>query len=415
MRNLLPFLFAFSCGLPSLALAQAEVVGVYYNGTSHKMYSSTTSDFVGDWAPVASSNPQFYHCMDFNAAATELYAIHFFTGDFGTIDPVSGAFTSLGTPTLPSSQVQGLTAHPDGVTWYAITKSGADSQLYEGSMTTGVFTPIGSTVSGLYPIDLACDRLGRLFTYSTVNDNLYELNPLTGVPTVVGPIGLNLEYAQGFDFDWWSNELYATVSLSLVAGGGSKFVRLDTTTGAATVLADADALYDQAEMAIRRPAPVQPKDVSPFCDPAELNSTGFSTFLVASLMPGSGTSIHFDASHGPPDEFGVLLVGSAADPVGIPLSFGRLCLSTAPGEIIGRYNIVGTPLNSIGIFDSLGDFQNLSGTSTTGYGYDLPVELPFIGSPLIMIGESWSFQLWHRDGGFGVGASTLSNGVTIEF
>ncbi len=69
-------------------------------------------------------------------------------------------------------------------------------------------------------------------------------------------------------------------------------------------------------------------------------------------------------------------------------------------------------MNSIGRFDALGNFENLVGTSTTGYGYDIPTTIPTPIGGTISAGSTWHFQLWHRD----VPTTwNFSNAVTYTF
>ena len=148
-----------------------------------------------------------------------------------------------------------------------------------------------------------------------------------------------------------------------------------------------------------------------FCDPMDVNSTGQPTRLVASNSMDALSGIHLDANQGPPGEFGYFLIGTASSEPGISISNGRLCLSVTGGNSFGRYNASGL-LNSVSQFDAMGDLQNFVGTSSTGFGYDVPLTVPISGSPQIMAGETWHFQLWHREA---AGASNFSNGVSITF
>ncbi len=149
----------------------------------------------------------------------------------------------------------------------------------------------------------------------------------------------------------------------------------------------------------------------PFCDPAVTNSSGTGTVLRANASTSPGTGVRLEATDGPPGEFGFCVVGVASDPVGIVLGSGLLCLSRQPGQPIGRY-AGGAAFNSIGQFDSSGAFRNQSGTSTTGTGFEIPALLPFPGTPPITAGQTYYFQLWHRDGSMG---SNLSNGLAVTF
>ncbi len=56
------------------------------------------------------------------------------------------------------------------------------------------------------------------------------------------------------------------------------------------------------------------------------------------------------------------------------------------------------------------------GTSGNGKGYDVPIELPFTwfyGEAIYVVpGQTWHFQLWHREAN---GSSNLSNGLSVTF
>ena len=107
-----------------------------------------------------------------------------------------------------------------------------------------------------------------------------------------------------------------------------------------------------------------------FCDPANPNSTGGEVFMYGHF---AGGALHLDAGGGPTGEFGYFLVGNGAEVTNpLQISNGLLCLATSAGHAIGRYNVAGGALNSLGLFDGAGGFQNVSGTSTTGVGFDVP-------------------------------------------
>ncbi len=156
----------------------------------------------------------------------------------------------------------------------------------------------------------------------------------------------------------------------------------------------------------------QSGNLSTFCDPANINSTGFPTALSGTFGSGVGSGLHLEATSGPPTQFGYFLVGAQSVDPGFPVDSGELCLSITPPNQFGRYNISGGELNSIGLFDAGGVLQNLVGTSTTGSGFDVPTTIPITGSPTITAGQTWHFQLWHREDN---GDSNLSNGLSAVF
>ena len=148
-----------------------------------------------------------------------------------------------------------------------------------------------------------------------------------------------------------------------------------------------------------------------FCDPMEVNSTGLPTQLSGAWSAPSGSGLHLEVQQGPPGQFGYFLIGSGPNFAGSPLGQGRLCLASGPGESIGRYNVAQSALDSLGQFDGLGQFINLSQTSTVGTGFDVPSAIPN-QSGTLQSGETWHFQLWHRENG---GQSNLSNALSVTF
>ncbi|MEZ5975153.1 MAG: hypothetical protein R3E96_10020 [Planctomycetota bacterium] len=148
-----------------------------------------------------------------------------------------------------------------------------------------------------------------------------------------------------------------------------------------------------------------------FCDPMTPNSTGQPTVMTASFGTGVGSDLHLDASQGPPTQFGYFLVGTGFSEPGLTISNGRLCLAIGAGTQLGRYNVAGT-LNSVGQFNASGVLMNFVGTSTVGSGYDVPSNLPLTGNPTIASGDTWYFQLWHREA---AGQSNFSNGIIVTF
>jgi hypothetical protein len=145
--------------------------------------------------------------------------------------------------------------------------------------------------------------------------------------------------------------------------------------------------------------------VTPFCSPAQANSTGFPASLAAAFY--GGQLLGLAPSGGPDNQFGYFVV-SASTTTGVQISDGLMCL----GAPIGRYNAASGPaFNSLGQFQG-GVFVNLSGTALFGLGFEVPTTLPGTIGGTIDPGESWHFQLWYRDVG---GASNFTNGITATY
>ena len=149
-----------------------------------------------------------------------------------------------------------------------------------------------------------------------------------------------------------------------------------------------------------------------FCDPMEANSTGASTRLSGFWGTGVVRNLHLEATSGPAGQAGIFLVGTGVSDPGLMLSQGRFCLGISGGNAFGRYNVSGGSLNSVGLFDAGGILQNSVGTSAFGSGFDVPMTVPISGSPAIVSGSTWHFQLWHRESG---GVSNFSNGLSVTF
>ena len=150
------------------------------------------------------------------------------------------------------------------------------------------------------------------------------------------------------------------------------------------------------------------------CDPANINASGFPAVLSGSFSGAGGSGLHLECVQGPPMKFGYFLVGTDVTDPGVPISSGRLCLSTVGGNSIGRYNITGGLVNSIGQFDVNGVLQNLVSTSSVGSGFDVPTMVPSIGGA-ITSGNTWHFQVWFREGGAVAGVSNFSNSLSVTF
>jgi len=149
---------------------------------------------------------------------------------------------------------------------------------------------------------------------------------------------------------------------------------------------------------------------STVCDATHTSST-YGSYLSGSFGNTQGSGLYLRALAGPPGEFGYFVVGTQTDlSASVAVGNGFLCA----GGTVGRYNF-GQLTNSLGLFDSQGEFENLVGTATThgGYGFDVPNDLPLPGAPLIQLGSTYTFQLWFRDGGAGVGQSNVSSAYEV--
>lgn len=200
--------------------------------------------------------------MDFNAQATTLYGITNVVGSaqvFGTIDQTNGNFTAIAPVTgagAAETNWSGLSSAPDG-TFYASASGGAGlNNLYTINPTTGVSTLIGPIGAGTAAIniDIAIDRNGQMYGHDIAADKIFQIDKTNGNVTFLGTgtTGFNANFAQGMDFDWDTNTLYATL---YTGGGTGVYASINTTTGAATQIISTTSWNAEMEMAVKSAVP----------------------------------------------------------------------------------------------------------------------------------------------------------------
>jgi hypothetical protein len=202
---------------------------------------------------INSSFPTPTWSFDSDSAGTTYYAIEDSTKLYGTVNPSTGVFSSLGTVTgLLSGTQSGMSIDPTtGVVYLSSTTIG-QSTLYTLNLATGVASVVGSTTVAPGVVDIAFDATGQLFATDVVNDSLYSINPANGTASLIGAVGLDLNFGQGLDFDYSTGILYGALFDN--SSTTSKFSSINTTTGLATVIADMG--FNQYEIAIASPIPV---------------------------------------------------------------------------------------------------------------------------------------------------------------
>lgn len=139
---------------------------------------------------------------------------------------------------------------------------------------------------------------------------------------------------------------------------------------------------------------------APYCG-AQPNSTGLSTELTATGSTGVVfADVTLEASRMPAGVLGLFVVSATTDfVVGPGGSQGNLCL----GGFIGRYDRAG----ELFVSDGSGE-----GDLALDFGPLESVPNQFVP---ILPGDTWHFQLWHRDSVGGTQTANFSNGLTIAF
>ena len=279
-RNLLAGLSLLSLATP-MALAQSPIYGL--DVRLQRFFTSTAdANFVTGFTSIAATGALPVFALDFDETATTLWGIQNTTNQYGTFDLTTGVFTPVGTVTITSGTANvgasGLTCAVDG-TWYMCSVVGADTRLYVGDITTGQFAEVGVIVTGL-GIDISINSQGQLYAYNISNDALYSVDTTTGLGTLIGLSGFATNFAQGMDFDWSTDTLYATL---YTGGGTGQFATFNLTTGVATSLAVTTPLNAEMEIAVKVPAPSNPGPVS-YCT-AGTTTNGCAAVITADNNP----------------------------------------------------------------------------------------------------------------------------------
>ncbi|HEX8385574.1 MAG TPA: T9SS type A sorting domain-containing protein [Rubricoccaceae bacterium] len=165
-------------------------------------------------------------------------------GDAVWIDTATGAVTTVGPTGVPRlDNASGMAYDYTSSTMYLIT-TGGTSMLWTVDTTTGAATLV-APVTGLPPSgDILINLLshpvtGVLYTVDigTIgNDFLYSIDKATGVATVIGDTGVDLNFAQGADFDNATGVAYLC-AYSRVGQSMVSFLRtVDLSTGATTAV-----------------------------------------------------------------------------------------------------------------------------------------------------------------------------------
>jgi hypothetical protein len=198
--------------------------------------------------------------MDFDSSATTLYGIASAARQFGTIDQTTGAFTVIGPiPSAGNEIWSDLIITPDN-SFYALQCSGlspeAVNRIYKVNPATGEPTLLSTLdLTAGTVIDIGVDVNGNWYGNDFDRDVLVSIDPFTGVTSDVGPTGVDARSAQGMDFDWSTNTLYATIFTGTGVTLTSLYASIDTTTGNATEIASTTSWQAEMDMAVKAPIP----------------------------------------------------------------------------------------------------------------------------------------------------------------
>jgi len=146
-------------------------------------------------------------------------------GALWTINEVNGTMTLIGGG---GAALNGLAYDPTTCNMY-----GAGSyDLYTVDMNNGNQMLVGPFNTGGLIIGIAFDGEGTLYGEDLI-DNLYSINTSTGAAKLIGPLGIDINYAQDMAYDITWNVLY----LAAYTGGGQLYT-CNVTNGHCTLVGD---------------------------------------------------------------------------------------------------------------------------------------------------------------------------------
>ncbi len=183
---------------------------------------TTRNLFGGAIAPTG-----IYYALEYLAAGS---------GNLVTVDTTTGVITTIGplTGLAAGHTVTGMAFDKTQSLMYGLSTNGTVGTLYTVNLSTGALTTVAGTTAGsALPIDIAINSAGIMYSADIGTDVLNIINKTTGAATTVGPLGINLNFAQGMCIDPGTDSLFLA---AYIGTGNSGIYRCNTSTGAATLV-----------------------------------------------------------------------------------------------------------------------------------------------------------------------------------
>jgi hypothetical protein len=118
---------------------------------------------------------------------------------------------------------------------YGASGNGATGGLWKIDQNTGEQEYVGDFVNSVWMIAIAFNAYGVLYGWDINTDYLYKIDKETGEATEVGPLGIDINYAQDGAFDMENDILYLT-AFTLSPQYGGFLYECDEDTGACTLV-----------------------------------------------------------------------------------------------------------------------------------------------------------------------------------
>jgi hypothetical protein len=171
-------------------------------------------------------------------------------GAYGYIDTATGSVNQLGvlSGAAPASGTWTSAAwDPVGDTVYATIFSDNQNQLHSIDLASGASTLVGVISGGGLPdapiiIAIAISNSGLMYGIDIIGNAFLAIDKTDATPAVIGPTGINPNFAQDMDFDRSDNTLYWA---GYQGGGNSHVYTVNLETGTATAVGP---IQDGAEL-----------------------------------------------------------------------------------------------------------------------------------------------------------------------
>jgi hypothetical protein len=226
--------------------------------------------------PVVSS----LFSADFDQASGVLYAVDNASFSLGTIDLDTGDFTPIAPITGASAgTVTGLAWDSATGIWYLTV----NSVLYTIDSETAVATLVGDTGVDTV-IEIKFDAAGQLYATSISTDSLYAVDKTDASSSLIGPLGYDINFAQGMAYDYSTDIMWAWLYLG---GGTVHWATIDLETGAATPVVSYAGDGPEASGAILSGEPIVPVEPVPALPVPALGPIGLGILALMALVFGA--------------------------------------------------------------------------------------------------------------------------------
>lgn len=170
-----------------------------------------------------------------NGEFSTLYVADFTSNELYAVDTTTGVATLIGPLAGMTGNITGLTGSVDGVLYLSTADDFcSSSNLYTVDPATGITSLIGTVTNGGCLIDIAINADGQMYGVDIVADVLVSIDPSNAQGTVIGPLGVDANFAQGLDFEEESGVLYWAAFNNMMGQGELRVI--DPLTGASELI-----------------------------------------------------------------------------------------------------------------------------------------------------------------------------------